>query len=84
MDKERKMQIISRLVKDGAIDFEEALLLWETEKEYIYYPQPHWEWPQFPTYQSPTIISASYVPTFNLIADENYLENSLFSFTTQN
>ncbi len=33
-----KKDIIKRLLEKGQIDFDEALVLMETEKEYIYYP----------------------------------------------
>jgi len=39
MNNDKKMEILNRLVKDGAIDLAEALVLLETEKEYVPYIQ---------------------------------------------
>lgn len=38
MKEEKKMAILDRLIKDGSIDLAEALVLLETEKEYINIP----------------------------------------------
>jgi len=38
MGNTKKMEILNRLIKDGAIDLAEALVLLETEKEYVYIP----------------------------------------------
>lgn len=38
MDKEKKLEILNRLTKEGHITLDEALVLLETEKEYIYIP----------------------------------------------
>lgn len=37
----RKMELLERLVKEGHITLEEAMLLTEKEKEYVYIPQSH-------------------------------------------
>jgi len=38
MDKEKKLEILNRLTKEGHITLDEALILLETKKEYIYIP----------------------------------------------
>lgn len=59
VNNEEKIQIINRLVKEGAIDFIEALKLLETEKETVYipyqnpFPQP-WAEPYIPMWPDPT------------------------------
>jgi len=42
MDRQKKIEILSRLVKDGHVTFEEGVALLETEKEYVYVPQTYW------------------------------------------
>ncbi len=53
MSKEKKLEILSRLTKDGEITLEEALILLETEKEYVYIPNNNNPWiqPNSPTIQ---------------------------------
>jgi hypothetical protein len=58
-ENDKKMQLVSRLVREGAIDFEEALLLLEKELEwasppFLPYPvYPGTDYPSLPLY--PTI-----------------------------
>lgn len=89
MDNERKKEIISRLVKDGAIDFEEALELWETEKETVYIPQPIYVppfqdviYPQFPMWE----ITCKATCDASNISDNVVFAtgNEILSFTNQN
>lgn len=42
-----KIQLVEKLLKDGHIDFQQAIKLLETEKEYIYYPNT-WQFPVHP------------------------------------
>jgi hypothetical protein len=46
MNKEKKLEILNRLTKDGDITLEEALILLETEKEYVYIPSNNNPWIQ--------------------------------------
>jgi hypothetical protein len=45
---QKKIDLVARLVKDGAIDFKEAIELMEervvVEKEYVYLPYVNHEW----------------------------------------
>lgn len=55
MNKQKKMELIMKLLKENHISAEEAVLLYETEKEYIYptypitYVQPY-TWVSNPPY----------------------------------
>jgi len=55
MEKNKKLEILNRLTKDGAITLDEALILLETEKEYVYIPSNNninpWIQPNGPTIQ---------------------------------
>lgn len=59
-----KIDLVARLVKEGHIDFVEAIKLLEVqvEKEYIYYPA----YPNYPTYPSyPTWTTVPFVTTYD-------------------
>jgi hypothetical protein len=65
-DDQSKVDLVARLVKDGAIDFADAIKLLEAEveKEYIYYPiypnQVYGNYRYLPTFiDSPSTGSAS-------------------------
>ncbi len=52
MNKEEKMKLLEKLVKEGHITLCEAFHFLEVEKEYIYPPYPLIQYPQ-PTTTSP-------------------------------
>lgn len=60
-DNSKKMEIISRLIADGAIDFEEALILLEKETEFYFQPgDPALtfpSYPQWPQYSQPVEVT---------------------------
>ncbi len=41
MNKTQRLQLLERLIKEGAISLLEAVDLLETEKEYVYYPNTY-------------------------------------------
>lgn len=49
----KKMKILDRLIKEGAIDLNEALVLLETEKETVFVPYDRNPYPQ--PYHPPTL-----------------------------
>jgi hypothetical protein len=67
MNKEKKLEILNRLTKEGDITLEEALILLEPEKEYVYIPNNNNPWiqPNSPTinpYTNPIIPDWTYRP----------------------
>lgn len=76
--KEKKMELISRLVKDGSIDFVEALQLLETEKEYIYMNNPYPVYPNIPNYPRMPYYGLP-VTTTGIIINSNRLSTSGYS-----
>lgn len=49
MNKEEKINLVERLVKENHISFKEGLALLETEKEIVYYPNML-TYPVYPSY----------------------------------
>lgn len=46
---ETKTELLTRLIREGHITFEQGLVLSEKEKEIVYLPQPYQVYPQYPT-----------------------------------
>lgn len=54
MNKEKKLEILNRLAKDGYITLDEALILLETEKEYVHIPTNNINpWQSIPSFPPP-------------------------------
>ena len=51
----KKLEILNRLAKEGHIDLAEALILLETEKEYVYIPNNNNPWQSIPNINPPNI-----------------------------
>jgi len=57
-EQQEKIQLVEKLLKDGHIDFQQAIKLLQVEKEYIYYPNVNVPW----TYTSPiTALEPTYI-----------------------
>lgn len=82
----KKLEILNRLTKEGHIDLAEALILLETEKEYIYFPSNNNinPWQSIPSFPPPFVQQPNVYPDWTItygpgVVTNNCNTNDFFS-----